>query len=236
MAQDIALDQWMELDIEELDSSRLKLIATGHSHVYEYQDHFAVKIVSHERELEMMKKAGDCSITPRGRVLKRGRGQVGTIMDLGTPIDVTTLDLTARKNLMNTIIALVTALHEKGLLHGDIKLANILTAPDGSVRFCDFEGCQEEFCATAPEEQTLNWVSPIRLRNLDLPMRKADDLYALGLTIWEVFTGKVPFSGLAEDEVEAMLMVGNCIALSEIVEVEVREVIEKYLALGRNLA
>lgn len=67
-------------------------------------------------------------------------------------------------------------------------------------------------------------------------MRKADDFYALGLTIWEVFIGKVPFSGLAEDEVEAMLMGGNCIELSEVVEVEIRDIIKKYLALGRNLA
>lgn len=232
MTEDSTLPEWIDIDTKEMNSSKL-IAPPGHSHVYEYQERFAVKIPGLEKELDMMMKAGDCSITPRGRMFRRGK-QAGIIMDLGKPVDVTVLDFAARKDLMNRIITLVTALHKKGLLHGDIKLANILTAPDGSLRFCDFEGCQEENDATAPEEQTLNWISPDRLRNLDSPMTKADDFYALGLTIWEVFTGKVPFSGLDEGEVEKMLMAGKCVEITEIVEVDVRDIIEKYLALGRQ--
>ena len=106
-------------------------------------------------------------------------------MELGKPIDVTRLDLQERKELTTKVIALVDSLHKKGLIHGDIKLAHILVAQDGSIRFWDFEGSQLELTGSAPpESQTLNWISPLRLQNLDLPLRKGNDLYALGLTIW----------------------------------------------------
>src|SRR5436190_8166518 len=158
--------EWMNIDIE--DTGDVVLIhATGHGHVYKYKDRFAIKWNCWGRELEMMKLAGDCSITPRGQVLNDGK-VVGIIMDLGQPINVSSLDASARRDLMNRIISLVDALHEKTILHGDIKLANILISPDGSLRFCDFEGSQLEKCTEAPENQTLNWISRERLMDLDL--------------------------------------------------------------------
>lgn len=36
---------------------------------------------------------------------------------------------------MNTIMALVVMIHGKGLLHGYIELADLLTAQDGSLQF-----------------------------------------------------------------------------------------------------
>lgn len=136
-----------------------------------------------------MKLAGDCSIIPRGQVLNDGK-VVGIIMDLGQPITVSSLDVSARRDLMNRIISLVDALHEKTILHGDIKLANILISPDGSLRFCDLEGSQLEKYTDASENQTLNWISRERLIDLDSPLCKSDDYYALGMTIWEVFNEK----------------------------------------------
>ena len=91
MAQESSVGKSMDIDIGELNSRPHKPFASpGHSHVYEYEKRFAVKIISWDGELEMMKKAGDCSITPRGRVFKGGK-QVGIIMDLGKPVDVTVL-------------------------------------------------------------------------------------------------------------------------------------------------
>ena len=235
MDSDITTIEWMDIDIIELPNGDGDLVAApGHSHVYKYKERFAVKIGGQEKELEMMQNAGTCSITPRGRVLQSGE-QVGIIMDLGQAVDVMSLDVVAKKKLMRELISLVTALHDKGLIHGDIKLANLLIAPNGSLRLCDFEGCQHESLAEAPEESTLNWMSPIRLRNLNLPISKADDFYALGLTIWEIFAGKIPFSGLDESEVEKRIEVGETVDLSEIAELDVRGIIEEYLKLGSSI-
>ena len=226
-------DEWMNIDIE--DTQDVVLIhASGHGHVYNYKDRFAIKWNCWGRELEIMKLAGDCSITPRGKVFNDDR-VMGIIMDLGQPIVVSSLNTSSRKELMNRIINLVNALHQKKILHGDIKLANILISPDGSLRFCDFEGSQMEKCREAPENQTLNWISRERLMHLDLPLCKADDYYALGMTIWEVFSGKVPFEGLEEDQVEKAILAGKSVDLAVISEVDVRETIAKYLMMGRNL-
>ena len=224
--------EWIDVDIPKAKDLTL-IYASGHGHVYKY-NHYALKLKGWGRELEIMNLAGDCSITPRGRVLKGGE-VVGIIMDLGLPIDVSSLDLSTRRILMSRIISLVNALHMKGILHGDIKLANILKAPDGSLRFCDFDGSQKEKDAGPPEEQTLNWISKERLMNLDLPLSRADDFFALGLTIWELFSGKVPFEGLREDEVEKEILDGKTVDLGVISEMEVREIIQKYLAMGRRL-
>ena len=221
------------VDIKDVVSS--PIIATpGHSHVYKYNDVYAVKVFAGERELEMMRLAGDCSITPRGRVLHDGK-QVGIIMELGKPVDVTDFDLQDKKELSEKLISLVKSLHHKGLLHGDIKLANLLFAKDGSIRLCDFEGSQLEVNSTAPEEPTLNWISRVRLQNLDWPLRKEDDFYALGLTIWEIFTGCIPFQGLPEDKVEERIRAGDFVDVSEVGDVEIQGWIEKYLDLGRRL-
>ena len=71
--------------------------------------------------------------------------------------------------------------------------------------------------------------------NLDLPLSRADDFFALGLTIWELFSGKVPFEGLREDEVEKEILDGKTVDLGVISEMEVREIIQKHLAMGRRL-
>jgi len=77
------------------------------------------------------------------------------------------------------------------------------------------------------------------LRNLDLPLRKEDDLYALGLTIWELYTGKIPFEGLLEDKVEKLedkvekrIMADECVDMSEIGDTDMRKAVEMYLARG----
>jgi serine/threonine protein kinase len=36
------------------------------------------------------------------------------------------------------MISVVQELHGKGILHGDIKPANMLLCPDGQIRLCDF--------------------------------------------------------------------------------------------------
>jgi len=224
--------EWLDIDVKELAEAEKDLIySSGHSHVYKYKNRYAVKHVANKPELDMMQLAGDCSITPCGRIFKKGH-QVGIIMELGKPIDITCLDLQEKRTLATKLIALVDSLHAKGLLHGDIRLAHVLVAQDGNIRFCDFGGSQRELTSTAPESQTLNWISPFRLRNLDLPLRKEDDLYALGLTIWELYTGKIPFEGLSEDKVEERIMADECVDISEIGDSDMRKTVEMYLARG----
>ena len=119
------------------------------------------------------------------------------MMELRTRITITDLDTEGKWNLVTEIISTVDTLHEMSIIHGDIKLSNIQRAPDGSLRLCDFKGSQKP-CTEPPELPTLNWMSPARLCNLHWPLCKKDDLYVLGITIWEVYVDRIPFSGLSE--------------------------------------
>ena len=84
--------------------------ASTNSHVYKFGEKYVYKFPVGPNELEMMKAAGDCPITPRGRLLK-SKEQVGLIMDLGTAPNVPELDIEARKALMNGLITLTETLH-----------------------------------------------------------------------------------------------------------------------------
>src|SRR5438270_475932 len=78
-------------------------------------------------------------------------------------------------------------------------------------------------------------IAATRLKNLNLPISKADDFYALALTIWEIFTGKIPFAGLDESEVEKRIEASETVNLSEIAELDIRGIIEEYLKLGNSI-
>jgi serine/threonine protein kinase len=64
---------------------------------------------------------------------------------------------------------------------------------------------------------------------------KADDYYSLGLTIWKIFTGKVPFQGVKEDQVEEGITQGKSVDLSKVLDHDVWKIISKYLSIGRQL-
>jgi len=97
----------------------------------------------------------------------------------------------------------LAALHERNLIHRDIKLANILLSTSGAVKICDFGllykcSRQGEPCRKA--SGTLKYFSPERLENSYGP--KAD-IWALGIVLYECAEGTLPT--LSELEQELMI-------------------------------
>jgi serine/threonine-protein kinase len=91
----------------------------------------------------------------------------------------------------------LAAAHEAGLVHRDIKSANLLLGPDGQVKITDFG------IAHAAGSAPLTWTgtlvgTPAYLapeRAAGAPATPASDLYSLGVVAYECLTGAVPFSG-----------------------------------------
>ena len=87
--------------------------------------------------------------------------------------------------------------HANGVIHRDIKPHNILITRDGRVKVTDF-GIARAVSASALTETgrvigTVNYTSPEQARGA--PATAESDIYSLGVVMYEMLTGKLPFAG-----------------------------------------
>ena len=91
------------------------------------------------------------------------------------------------------------AIHDAGIVHRDLKTPNLMRDAQGFVRLMDF-GIAKDVGATGAEQTvtgqivgTPEYMSPEQARGQRVDYRS--DIYALGVVVWELFTGNVPFRG-----------------------------------------
>ena len=88
--------------------------------------------------------------------------------------------------------------HEHGLIHRDVKPQNVLLTPDGDAKVTDF-GIARSFevehgmTQTGTVLGTSNYLSPEQAGGK--PTTPATDVYSLGVVVYELLTGDVPFPG-----------------------------------------
>jgi hypothetical protein len=100
------------------------------------------------------------------------------------------------------ICAGVSAAHERGVLHRDLKPANVMIDGNGDVRITDFGIATAASDAGAEIAGTPQYMAPELLAGK--PASIKSDIYALGLVLFEVFTGKRPFDGKTIAELRQM--------------------------------
>ncbi|MGA3017948.1 MAG: protein kinase [Bryobacteraceae bacterium] len=95
---------------------------------------------------------------------------------------------TARK-----LCAGLNAAHEKGVLHRDLKPANVMIDGRGHVIVMDFglAGLSEQLQKSDIRSGTPAYMSPEQLAGTEVTAKS--DIYALGLVLYELFTGKPAF-------------------------------------------
>ena len=111
---------------------------------------------------------------------------------------------------MRLAIGIVSALgkaHQRGLVHKDVKPANILVnCADGQVRLTGFgiaSRLPRERQAPEPPEViagTLAYMAPEQTGRMNRSIDSRSDLYALGVTFYQMLTGTLPFA--ASDPME----------------------------------
>jgi serine/threonine protein kinase len=115
---------------------------------------------------------------------------------LGPPMEVRDF-----LHLAIAVAAALTQVHRRGLVHKDIKPANILVDPTtGTVKLTGFgiaSRLPRERQAPEPPESiagTLAYMAPEQTGRMNRSIDARSDLYALGVTLYQMLTGSLPFN------------------------------------------
>jgi serine/threonine protein kinase len=158
---------------------------TSLGHVERLQHEYALKA-----ELDADWAARPVALTHyNGRVALVLEDPSGEPLDglLGSPLDVPRF-----LRIALPVAGALHQMHERGLIHKDIKPANILADGAG--------GCvwlTSEHQALAPPEViagTLAYMAPEQTGRMNRSVDSRSDLYALGVTLYEMLTGQLPFT------------------------------------------
>lgn len=169
----VALKALYEPAMREARHARL---CSGHPHIVTMHDVF--EAVVHDRTITIL-------------VMEYVIGRpVSRIIDDG-PADVRQAARWVRQ-----VAAALAYAHDRGVLHCDLKPANILISPDEGAKVVDFGIGRRVFDRSLPGSPlcgTIPYMAPEQL--VEREFTAAGDLYALGVTLFELLTRKLPFDG-----------------------------------------
>jgi serine/threonine-protein kinase len=133
----------------------------------------------------------------------------------------TRMKLPAMLDVAAQTASALAAAHAAGIVHRDIKLENIMLRPDGLVKVLDF-GLAKLLESQAPADVssaltatfgnteagvvmgTATYMSPEQARGL--PVDARSDIFSLGVVLYELVTGRLPFEGATASDVIAAIL------------------------------
>ncbi len=179
-------------------------------------------------EYELSQKYSPKGMVPILGIEKQGNGFMLVMEDVGgIPLldywNSTSKALSLFLELAISITKNLSNLHENGIIHKDIKPANILVNQTTNQVYLIDLGLasllsSEEQAPVQPDtlEGTLSYISPEQTGRMNRSIDFRSDLYSLGITFYELLTGELPFRGK-----DAMEWVHAHIAISPLPPIEV---------------
>jgi serine/threonine-protein kinase len=150
----------------------------------------AVARLSHPAIVSVYDTCSDNGVEAIVMELVRGR-------TLRQRLDEGPVDPWLAANIAAQVCGALAVAHAAGLVHRDIKPANILLSEDGRVKVGDFGIAKAAESADLTQEGsflgTAKYLAPEQVEAG--PVDGRTDLYALGVVLYELLTGRVPFEG-----------------------------------------
>lgn len=115
------------------------------------------------------------------------------------------LELATALEMVVGLVEAIRHIHRRGVLHRDIKPQNILVEPDSwRIKLIDF-GCasrvgEGEDPAAVGLHGTLEYIAPEQTGRTAHPADQRADLYSIGITLYELLTGSLPFASSDPNE------------------------------------
>jgi serine/threonine protein kinase len=122
-------------------------------------------------------------------------------ISLGSVMTKHKIGLLACMQIAVKLVDTIGRIHQKGIIHKDIKPSNIIINEEtGQVKLTDFSiashifGERQEHVNPDILEGTLSYISPEQTGRMNRSIDHRADLYSLGVTLYEMLTGVLPFS------------------------------------------
>ncbi|MFO0576260.1 MAG: AAA family ATPase [Polyangia bacterium] len=199
-------------------------------------------------EYTLLKELGDKGLAgvPRVQGLESHGTGVALILEalpgraLSAVVKETPLDLVTVLHIGSELAGFLDALHHHQVIHKDIKPQNILYNPSTQQVFVVDFGIstrlsQETIKATNPEalEGTLAYLSPEQTGRMNRPIDARTDFYSLGVTLYELLSGTLPFPATTAMEFVHSHIARRPLALHEVrrsIPVAVSDIVMKLLS------
>jgi eukaryotic-like serine/threonine-protein kinase len=169
------------------------------------------------------------------QLLMRGRMQLSEAVDLAIQV-----------------ASALAAAHQAGIVHRDIKPENIMLRPDGYVKVLDFgiaKLAEQEVPLTMPRDEalllietnlgsilgTVRYMSPEQACGAHVD--KSTDIWSLGVVLYEMVTGHVPFTGETPQDVMSAILETEPPSLTRYIAhspAELQQIVSKTLRKDRK--
>lgn len=135
--------------------------------------------------------------------------------------------------IVKSVLSGLMALHDKGYIHRDIDPSNIMITVDGNIKLIDFGVCKQVSTAGTEKQLTstgsflgkVNYAAPeLALGDVNSQSGRTD-LYAIGILMYQLLVGKMPFSGSNHEVLKQQ--VSSKLPSKDIKHKGLRKVVEK---------
>lgn len=147
----------------------------------------------------------------------------------------------ATVRIMKAVLAGLMSLHDKGIIHRDIDPSNIMITFDNKIKLIDFGICKQlvnlgsqdrGLTATGVFMGKVNYAAPELVLGDVKSQNYTTDIYAMGVLLYQLITGHLPFSGTDQDVLAANLR--KSFPMKDVKRADIKKIIQKATEKQQN--